>query len=196
MPKEVKLSKVIIDILAKTASFLKEYKISYAVMGGIALQAWGKERVTRDIDITISLGSIKHEDFLQLLKKQGVKPVFPKKEKQIGSFRLIETHYTSPELNIPIEIDFFIAQTEYQKQVLNRAVLVDVMGCKLKLISPEDLIIHKLLSARPIDRADVKDIVVEQKRRLDKRYLFFWAKRLGIPRRTEQLWEGADYICL
>lgn len=187
MAKEIKLSKIILDILTKVIRFLKKYKISYAVMGGIALQAWGKERVTRDIDITVSLSEIGQKDFLKLLRKQGLKLTYPNQEKQIGSFRLIETHYTSPEIGIPIGIDFFIAQTEYQRQLLNRAVSLDVMGRKVRLVSPEDLIIQKLLSARPVDRNDVQDILIEQKAHLDKKYLFFWAKRLGIFRQLARI---------
>ena len=114
-------------------------------------------------------------------------PIHLNQEKRLGTLRLIETHYTVPEIGIPIEIDFFIAQTEYQKQVLNRAVSVDVMGRRFRLTSPEDLIIQKLLSDRAIDRSDVKDIVVEQKAHLDKQYLFFWAKKLGVWRRLSQL---------
>lgn len=187
MVKEVKISGIIIDLLEKLTKLLKKYKIPYAVMGGIALQAWGRERATKDIDITISLSEIKETEFLQTLKRSGLKIIKP--SKRIENFKLIEAHFTPPELGLPIEVDFFIAQTEYQMQVLKRAVSINVLGRQIKLVSPEDLIISKLLSNRPLDRSDVQNIVSEQRGLLDKEYLFSWARKLGVIRRLESIWK-------
>lgn len=188
MPREVKISMIIIDLLEKITQLLKKYKIPYAVIGGIALQAWGKERTTKDIDLTVYLSEIEEADFLQSLKKFGLKIV--RAGKKIENLKLIETHFIPPELGLPIEVDFFIAQTEYQMQVLKRAVCVNVLGRRIKLASPEDLIICKLLSNRPLDRSDVRNILSEQRGLLDKGYLFSWGRKLGVVRQLESIWKG------
>lgn len=42
------------DALLKIAGFLEERNIPYMVIGGYANLFWGRARVTRDLDITIS----------------------------------------------------------------------------------------------------------------------------------------------
>lgn len=191
MAEDIKISKIMIDLLEKVVQLFKKYRIPYAVMGGVALQAWGRERSTKDIDITISLGEIGEEDLLQNLAKLGLEIIHS--DKTIGQFGLIETQYTPAELGIPIGVDLFIARTEYQRGVLKRAIPVDVLGCRFKLVSPEDLIINKLLSARPLDLSDVQNLITEQKGSLDTKYLRHWARKLGVSKRLEVLLRENGY---
>lgn len=185
MAKEIKISKLILDPLERVTHFLQKKKIPYAVMGGIALQAWGRERSTKDIDLVISVDEIETTEFLQELDKLEL--IIVHSDKEIGQFGLIETEYVSPKVGIPIGVDFFIARTQYQKQVLTRPILVNVLGLEVRLMSAEDLILNKLLSRRPLDLSDVRNIIAEQKDLLDKPYLSHWAKRLGVSRRLESL---------
>lgn len=185
MSKEVQISQVIFEPLEKVTKLLAKEKTPYAVMGGLALQAWGAQRTTRDIDLNISLDEITPGDFLSALGKIGLKIIH--KDKVMGHFELIETEYESSKIGISIGVDFFIAKTTYQKQALERAVMVHILGHPVKLISPEDLILNKLLSARPLDLSDVKSVVIEQRDLLDQSYLRVWARNLGVSRRLEAL---------
>lgn len=185
MAKELKISRIIVDILKKIASYLEKNKISYAVIGGVALQAWGRERSTKDIDITIALNEGGERNFLGHLARLGLEII--KSHKINGDCVLIETEYLPPELGLPIEVDFFIAKTEYHKEVLKRATAVDVLGNRFRLMSPEDLILSKLLSNRPLDLSDVRGILAEQRVSLDEAYIFLWARRLGVSRRLASL---------
>lgn len=183
MAKEVRVGDFIIDVLREVTHLLESRRIPYAVMGGIALQAWGRERTTKDIDVSISLSEAKAEDFLRDLKSLGFR--VRRRAEAIGQFKLVETEYTPPRLGIPIGLDLFISEVEYQRQVLNRARSVDVLGKTIKLISPEDLILNKVLSSRPLDLGDVRSILTEQKGLLDEQYLTHWARILGVSRRLE-----------
>jgi hypothetical protein len=185
MAKEVSLGNLIMDTLKKNITFLQRNKIPYAVMGGVALQVWGKERATRDIDITVSLDKIERSKFLNLLSQAGLKLI--KQKKLLAEFQLIETHYHLPQINLPLEIDFFVAQTDYQKEVIARSVLIKIPNFEIKVIGPEDLILYKLLSYRIIDQVDVKNLLEEQKGRLDEKYLLFWAKQLRILSRLKKI---------
>jgi hypothetical protein len=60
-----------------------------------------------------------------------------------------------------------------------------VEGRQLWLASPEDLILLKLISGRPRDWIDVKDVFFTQDN-LDLKYMEHWAKELGIESDLER----------
>lgn len=187
MGKEIKLSKVVLDALEEVIDIVEGLGIEYAVMGGIALQAWGRERVTRDIDLIIYLGKIGPTKFLRALVGAGFKISRKSIPQKKESLLPIACYYEEKTYGLPLEIDFFIAETDYQKKALERSLGIEVLGKKVKIIQPEDLILHKLLANRPIDRADVETVILEQKDSLDKEYLFYWSKQLGVDRRLNLL---------
>jgi len=178
MPEEIKISKIIFDGLDAVTGVLKDLGIDYALMGGMALQVWGRIRVTKDIDIVISITDEKKEELLSILRKPPFK--IRNAFKKIGDAILIFSTFEDKESGFPINIDIFIAQTPFQKETLKRALEIEVLGRRLKVIRVEDLILYKLLSARPIDRVDAEVLIKENIKDIDKRYLRFWAKDLGI----------------
>ncbi len=80
-----------------------------------------------------------------------------------------------------------MARGTYQQRALRRAVTVDLGRRQVRVISPEDLILYKLLADRPIDRADIRGVLQEQAKRLDVTYLTRWAQRLGVSQRLRPL---------
>jgi hypothetical protein len=58
-------------------------------------------------------------------------------------------------------------------------------GLEAWLVSPEDLILLKLIAGRPRDYGDIEDIFFVQGQ-LDESYLRRWAAPLGITDRLEQ----------
>jgi hypothetical protein len=47
--------------------FLSRKKIPYVVLGGIAVQKWGQPRLTKDVDLTISVPIEKTEQFIDVI---------------------------------------------------------------------------------------------------------------------------------
>jgi hypothetical protein len=62
---------------------------------------------------------------------------------------------------------------------------VQLDGLTAWLVSPEDLILLKLLAARPRDLADIGDVLFTQGQ-LDKTYLRHWADELGVRAALEE----------
>jgi predicted nucleotidyltransferase len=49
-----------------------------------------------------------------------------------------------------------------EEQFLARAVLVDIGGVRVPVMSPEDLVVTKILAGRPKDIEDVRGILAER----------------------------------
>jgi hypothetical protein len=60
----------------------------------------------------------------------------------------------------------------------------EVEGRTIWLVSPEDLVLLKLLAARPRDLVDVSDVLFMQGQ-LDLKYMRTWADKLGISAELE-----------
>jgi len=75
-----------------------------------------------------------------------------------------------------IYIDVFIARGEFAHSVLFRKRKIKVWDLELPLISPEDLILYKLISRRHRDLEDVRDILEAQKGKLDIRHMKKWGE--------------------
>ena len=81
--------------------------------------------------------------------------------------------------------DLILAETEYQRVALERArVEVDSSGAVVRYLAPEDVIIHKLIAARPRDLDDVENIL-DAVPELDEAYLVGWAEAWGVT----ELWQ-------
>ena len=66
-----------------------------------------------------------------------------------------------------LQLDLVLAGPGLEEGFLERAVQVDVGGVAVPVISPEDLVVTKILAGRPKDLEDVRGILAERSSRLD-----------------------------
>jgi hypothetical protein len=84
-----------------------------------------------------------------------------------------------------IDVDLFLAETNDQREILSRRQRHRTDGLDAWFVSPEDLVLLKLLAGRPKDLVDVGDILFIQGN-LDQDYLRRWATQLGISSALEE----------
>jgi len=78
-----------------------------------------------------------------------------------------------------VDVDVFLAECDFLREAVARRRSANVESRAIWLVSPEDLVLLKLVAARPRDLADVGDILFTQGK-LDHEYLLSWAERLGV----------------
>ncbi|MBI3589884.1 MAG: nucleotidyltransferase [Candidatus Melainabacteria bacterium] len=142
--------------------FQKE-NIDFAIIGGIALQAYGLARATQDIDLLVLVDN-----------KDKVKEIMTK-----GGFSLL--HESNDVLNFvggrPAlgRVDFLLAQRKYAFEMLKRAVEKNVLDgkFKVKLVKVEDQIGLKVQSSSNDqtryhqDMADIEELIKNNASELD-----------------------------
>jgi hypothetical protein len=62
--------------------------------------------------------------------------------------------YPARHRSTGFRVDFIFSTTDYKRQAIDRAVLVDLGGTSIPFASAEDLIIHKLFAGRARDWED------------------------------------------
>ncbi|MDI6884529.1 MAG: nucleotidyltransferase [Hadesarchaea archaeon] len=148
----------------KVASTLKAVGVPCVVTGGVAVIFYTFPRITYDVDFLVpKLSGTEERRVLSELFKSGFKhTVFMRREKV---FRLQDKH--------GYIIDLITGLTD---EILKRSLRHKETG--LRVISPEDLIIQKLLSWRLKDRADIVAIISAKREKLDLGYLSKKARKI------------------
>ena len=151
--------------LKALVKFLSSQKIRYIILGGIAVLIYGEPRLTADIDVNIIFDKAKLNEFLVKAKKFGFCPLFPNTGKIVEKTGVIPMKFTKGK--ITGKVDIIIAENALEYAAIKRGRIKKIGSIKARLVSPEDLIIHKITSSRPRDLEDLKGILVRQKGRLD-----------------------------
>lgn len=165
--------------------FFSSQKIKYVVLGGVAVSVYGEPRLTGDIDVNILLGQNRIPELLKKFKKHGLSPVLARSKKIARETGVIPLRFTRG--GFPGRADIIIAQNVLEFNAIKRSRLRKINGMQVKLISPEDLIIHKIASQRSRDFEDLKGILIRQKGKLDKKYIRYWLKKIDRANRKSRL---------
>ncbi len=159
----------------------------YAVMGGIAVRIYGIPRPTHDIDFTLALDRSRLPDLYEAARSLGY--TVPEEYAagwvdQVASLPLIKVRLYLEGRGI--DIDIFLAESPFQEQLLTRRRCEHVDDFPVWFVSPEDLVLLKLLAHRPRDLADIGDILFIQGQ-LDESYMRHWAEQLGVLQKLEEV---------
>jgi hypothetical protein len=168
------------DALRDIVQICSGLKIPCAIMGGMAVRVHGIPRPTHDIDVTIQIERDRLADLYDALERCGysVPEAFRSGwVDSVAGMPLVKAriHHEAQS----VDIDIFLAESEFQDSLIERRQITQVGEIRAEVVSPEDLVLLKLLAGRPRDIADVGDILFTQGE-LDTVYLRKWANELGV----------------
>lgn len=166
---------------------LQQFGAPWLVIGGVAVIAAGVPRLTADIDATIWAPGTDPETLLDLLRIHRIIPRISDainfaKERQV----LLVQHEPSG-----VPVDLSLAWLPFEEEAIRCGVAGDYAGVPIRLPRPEDLIIYKLVAARPRDLDDVEKLLLLYRGSLDiariRRVIREFAEVLEDPARLEAL---------
>ncbi|MBI2017672.1 nucleotidyl transferase AbiEii/AbiGii toxin family protein [Candidatus Daviesbacteria bacterium] len=164
-------------LLVKIVKILNSLKIPYLVTGGVAIYVWGRPRFTADIDLVVELQEKDVKKLVQTLIKEGYVDEDAVREAitNQGEFNFIDQEEG-------IKVDFWILKKdEFDKSKFKRRIAKKVLNQNIYFISPEDLILVKLLwfkesrSFRHLE--DILSILQMLGKKVNFGYLREWAKK-------------------
>ena len=171
------------NLLIKITSILERLKTPYMVTGGMAVFVWGRARFTADLDIVVEL---KPKDIGQLSRAL----ISLSEAGYIDQDAMQEALDNQGEFNFldgetGMKVDFWVLRKDsFGLSSLKRRTVKEVLGKKVYFISPEDLVLSKLRwfqeggSSRHLE--DAESVLRNCGKRLDKKYLKQWARRLQV----------------
>ncbi len=141
---------------------MQEMGIRWYVFGAQAAMVWGRPRFSADVDVTAEIAPSAIEMFIQSMEQSGFELRFRDSE-FVARTRVLPFSHRGTGL----PLDVVLAGPGLEEEFLQRAVAVEIEGRAIPIISPEDLIVSKVLAGRPKDLEDVRGVLRERGESLD-----------------------------
>jgi len=161
-------------LLERLAMALEAAGIRYMVIGGQAVIQYGQSRLTEDIDITLDVGTDDWRLADALLRSAGFVP-------RIADYELLATDANIlllADRSTSIRIDVALAGSAFEEAAFGRVVHQRIGKTDIAFVSPEDLVVQKLVAGRERDHDDVRRLLRKQKS-LDRAYVERWLRDFG-----------------
>lgn len=188
---EAGLPTAFVDALTALADWLEAEQVPHATIGGVAVSLIAQPRATQDIDAVIWLEEDRWNPLLESSNKYGFEPrisdalAFAKRARV-----LLLRHKASG-----ISIDLSCGALEFEREAVERATNISIGTLRLRVTTPEDLIIMKAVAHRPRDVADIESIL-DANPTLDLKRVRYWVGQFASALETSEIASDLEAILL
>jgi hypothetical protein len=158
-------------VLTAAVEALEALGLRYAVVGGLAVSAWGAVRATKDVDLYADLPEAIRPALRRELEARDFD--VPAMEEELRRFGVFRSRSRGG-----VFLDLFAAAGPLGEAILDRRRSSSIEGRTVWTISAEDLVTLKVFSDRERDQEDVVKLIALVGSKLDARYVTEWARRL------------------
>lgn len=177
------------NILKRIGKILSDLKITYLITGGIAVAAFGRVRATHDIDIVVEIKEKEINPLATAFRKM-FKGGYADEEMMKDALQN-EGQFNFIDPNTGFKIDFWIQKNdEFSESEFSRKKIKIIDKQKLYFISPEDLILRKLLWYKLGDGSkhlEDADSIFKFSKNIDVNYIKKWAEKQETNKILEDL---------
>jgi hypothetical protein len=156
-----------VSLIADVIRGLNSNEISYVVVGGVAVVLHGRNRVTMDLDIVISLDEANVRKTVGMLSKIGLKPRIPVDPLDFANAEIRRQWVQDRGMKVfsfvdparaATGVDIFAAYPLDYGDLFARSIIVNLGQTPVRLCSIEDLITMKRQANRSHDLDDIQDL--------------------------------------
>lgn len=146
---------------------LEQAGVRYLVVGGIAVNLHGVNRLTHDVDLMLALDSENLRRFVSVAKSYSFKPVVPVKVEDLldaGKVRdWIENKHMlafglRPQNAVDPTVDILVSPPVEFEAAYSRRVVAEVSGQRISIASIADIIAMKTGTGRAKDQSDISSL--------------------------------------
>jgi hypothetical protein len=155
------------ELLADLAAALDEAGVAWYLFGAQAAILHGVARLTADVDVTVRWPDTHpNEALVERLERHRF-------VRRVADPAFTERTRVIPLLHVPsgLPLDVVLAGPGLEDQFFDRVQRREVEGVTIRLVSPEDLIVMKVLAGRPKDVDDVVAVAAAYRGTLDTDYI-------------------------
>jgi hypothetical protein len=166
-----------LDVLRIVSERLDAARIPYMLTGSYALAFYTTPRMTRDLDLVVSLDKDDTDAIVKIFEAD-----FYVDADDVRTAVLSQRQFNLMHLKSGIKVDLIIRKSQEYRQVeFARRREATLAGVKTWIVTREDLILSKLVwsenSCSELQQRDVRSLMDDS---VDRVYVEQWAKRLGV----------------
>lgn len=153
------------DLAVRLSQRLTAAGVEHAISGSVAMAVHGWARATMDVDYLVVVPSLRLPELFQIVRDEGFRG---EDRALIESVR--RNHVAAFEKG-DLRVDLFVPFLPWHQTILRRAVVGELRGRKVPLVSQEDILILKLLWLRAKDQGDIDPLFAANAATMDRNYL-------------------------
>ena len=132
-------------------------------IGGVAVIALGVPRSTVDIDATILAANLDLKQLFEIAERHG----FSSRVEDASDFARAHQVVLLEHKASGIPIDLTLASLPFEEDAIGSSTEIDYAGTPIKIPAPGDLLVYKVVAARPRDLEDAEKLLLLYGSRLD-----------------------------
>lgn len=162
---------------------LESQHIDYAIVGGIANAIWGEPRATVDVDVTVA---VEDENLRATIPAIAAHfhPAIPDPVAFVEQTRVLPLDTADG-----VRVDVIFALLPFELEAIRRARKVPLGERTVAVVTPEDLVLMKIISERTRDLLDAEAIVRRRANELDRPYLEPRIRELATALERQEIFE-------
>lgn len=186
MSSEERLEPLLAPIAA-LQRLIEHYDDQGIVIGGIASSILGAPRFTADADamLLVALEDVSH--LVDLAKTEGLSPRIPDVEAFARRSRVVLLRHDESGINVDISLGLL----PFEVEAVERSRVYHAGSLKIRLPTPEDLIILKAVAHRPQDMIDIESVIAVQQD-LDCERIEFWVRQFADLLEAPEIWTDLE----
>lgn len=169
--------KTIVEVVLWLEDLFDRHRVDRSYGGAIARNFFAEPRLTRDVDLLVLVSQAQIpslvEDLvgagalaLEIDAEAGTEIPRPMDLRRVLSDLRGKTHMTAL-LCFGVRVELFVPWHPFDHEVLRRSIEQQLNGRKIRIHSPEDLIVYKKVFNRSKDIEDIKAILAARAGMLD-----------------------------
>ena len=149
----MEIANSIIAVLKQSAIMFRKHGVQYCLAGGLAVSMLTRPRATEDVDLII-LVEESEKNYLEGLLRQELDVIQSQEVmhfKNASIWRNIVSFQSEA-----VVLDLIFADKPAYRNAVTNAETLELDGVTISIVTPQDLIEVKKLSARPMDISDIE----------------------------------------
>ena len=155
--------RTVAELLRALAAAMAERDLPWYLFGAQAAIIWGSPRLSADVDITATIDPKAIDSFVETMRQHGFHLLF-----QDAGFLARTRVLPFIHRRTRLPLDVVLAGPGLEEEFLRRAIPGAIRAAEIPVISPEDLIVTKVMAGRAKDIEDIRGVIQERRASLDE----------------------------
>lgn len=153
------------------------------IIGGVAVSLLGQPRLTADADAMLLLSLDDLPQLIQIAKTVGLVPRISDVIPFAHQSRVVLLKHEASNIHVDISLGLL----PFEVEAIERSEEYQTGNLRLRLPTPEDLIILKAVAHRPKDMLDIATVIAAHPN-LDSERVAFWVQQFAELLEMPELW--------
>ena len=159
------------------------------IIGGVAASLLGQPRLTADADAMVLLSVEELPRLVELARTEGLQPRIADVVAFARRSRVVLLRHEESG----IDVDISLGLLPFEVEAVERSEEHQAGALRIRLPTPEDLIILKAVAHRPKDMGDIEAVIAVQEH-LDTKRIAFWVRQFAELLETPELWTDLEKL--